>query len=109
VNADITISHILNSLFSKESVIWETTDKIDRVIYIQHNNGRSTNSNVPGRKTTKQGSHNHPWLPTPDGGRRPLHFGFYQEQNNTDLIINNVQNVLTLAFDIRDKKKEHYQ
>jgi DNA repair protein RadC len=32
---------------------------------------------------------------------------FYQEQNNTDLIINNVQNVLTLAFDIRDKKKEH--
>jgi DNA repair protein RadC len=32
---------------------------------------------------------------------------FYQEQNNTDLIINNVQNVLTLAFNIRDKKKEH--
>lgn len=32
---------------------------------------------------------------------------FYQEQNNTDLIINNVSNVLTLAFDIRNKKKEH--
>ena len=32
---------------------------------------------------------------------------FYQEQNSTDLIINNVQNVLTLAFDIRNKKKEH--
>ncbi|SMM99002.1 DNA-cytosine methyltransferase [uncultured Candidatus Thioglobus sp.] len=32
---------------------------------------------------------------------------FYQEQNNTDLIIDNVQNVLTLAFNIRDKKKEH--
>ncbi|CAC9549353.1 UPF0758 family protein [uncultured Gammaproteobacteria bacterium] len=32
---------------------------------------------------------------------------FYQEQNSTDLIINNIQNVLTLAFDIRDKKKEH--
>ncbi|SMN00822.1 DNA repair protein RadC [uncultured Candidatus Thioglobus sp.] len=32
---------------------------------------------------------------------------FYQEKNSTDLIINNVQNVLTLAFDIRDKKKEH--
>ena len=36
VNADITISHILNSLFSKESVIWETTDKIDRVITISY-------------------------------------------------------------------------
>jgi adenine-specific DNA-methyltransferase len=32
---------------------------------------------------------------------------FYEEQNNTDLIIDNVQNVLTLAFDIRNKKKEH--
>lgn len=32
---------------------------------------------------------------------------FYEEKNNTDLIINNVQNVLTLTFDIRDKKKEH--
>ena len=32
---------------------------------------------------------------------------FYEEQNNNDLIINNVQNVLTLAFDIRNKKKEH--
>jgi len=32
---------------------------------------------------------------------------FSQEQNNTDLIINNVQSVLTLTFDIRDKKKEY--
>lgn len=32
---------------------------------------------------------------------------FYQEKNSSDLIINNVQNVLTLAFDIRNKKKEH--
>ncbi|OIR24032.1 RadC family protein, partial [Bathymodiolus thermophilus thioautotrophic gill symbiont] len=32
---------------------------------------------------------------------------FYEEQNSTDLIIDNVQNVLTLAFNIRNKKKEH--
>lgn len=32
---------------------------------------------------------------------------FYQEQHNTDLIVSNIQNVLTLAFDIRNKKKEH--
>ena len=32
---------------------------------------------------------------------------FYEEQSNNDLIINNVQNVITLAFDIRNKKKEH--
>jgi len=32
---------------------------------------------------------------------------FYQEQNNTDLIIKDIQNVLTLAFNIRNKKKEH--
>ncbi|KAA0438399.1 MAG: DNA repair protein RadC, partial [Candidatus Thioglobus sp.] len=32
---------------------------------------------------------------------------FYQEKNSNDLIIKNVQNVLTLAFDIRDKKKEY--
>ncbi|RLA08009.1 MAG: hypothetical protein DRQ51_04075 [Gammaproteobacteria bacterium] len=32
---------------------------------------------------------------------------FYQEQNSTDLIVKNIQDVLTLTFDIRDKKKEH--
>lgn len=32
---------------------------------------------------------------------------FYQEQSHTDLIIHNVQNVLALTFEVRNKKKEH--